>query len=327
PAGARDDDLVGVPHRRVLLDDSGRSPTAGARATVQLARAVRQLAPDVVHAQNAKATAQAGLAARAARPTARPPLLATFHGVLPAEYPAAARLLRLADHVASVSADLHDRIVDAGFPAARASVVRNAVEPAAPLSDEARAALDAQLGLEGAPVVAIVGRLVAQKAHHRFVRAAAIVARAVPAARFLIVGDGPLRDEIETSVREAGLAGRVVLTGVSAQARELIARADVLAFSSDWEGLSIAALEALAAGTPVVSTDVQGMRELLAGGAGAVVELDDGTALGERLALLLSDEAERAAMGRAGRELIEREFSLDGMLDAYERRYRALTGG
>ena len=80
----------------------------------------------------------------------------------------------------------------------------------------------------------------------------------------------------------------------------------MIVFSSDWEGLSITALEALAAGTPVVSTDVVGMRELLVDGdspAGAIVPIDDGTALGEEVASLLEDAEALEAMGTTGIEL------------------------
>ncbi len=324
PHGLHDADLAGVPHVRGTLDYRGRSLYGFVRVTVQLARAIRRLRPDVVHAQNAKMAAMASIAARMGRPPARVPVLATFHGVLPSEYARAARLLRLADHVACVSGDLREEIVAAGLSAARVSVIHNAVRAPEPLTAERRAALDAELGLEG-PVAAIVARIVPQKAHARFVGAVRVAAERVPKARFLIVGDGPLRARTEADVRASGLDGRVVFAGERSDATALIARADVLVFTSDWEGLSIAALEAMAAGTPVLSTDVHGMRELLADGAGEVVPLDDGEILGERLADLLLDGPRRASMGAAGRSLIETQFSTATMLDAYEQSYRQLT--
>jgi len=235
-------------------------------------------------------------------------------------------VLRTCDHVACVSADLLERIVAAGVPAGRASLVRNAVALPAPLAPRRREQLDRELGTAGVPVVAIVGRLVAQKAHERFVLAARRVADELPDVKFLIVGEGPRAQEIQDQVTAAGLAAQTLLTGQRTDAREIIARADVVVFSSEWEGLSIAALEALAAGTPVLSTDVHGMRDLLAGGAGAVVALDDGLALGARLVELLRDEPARAAMGRIGRELIAREYSLDAMVDAYAELYERLAG-
>jgi glycosyltransferase involved in cell wall biosynthesis len=326
PPGPRDDDLLDVVHTRIPLHDRGRSATGTARAALGLARAIRLVKPDVVHAQNVKSCAVAALAARVGRPLQRPRVLATFHGVVPGEYGSAARLLRLADHVACVSADVRERALAHGLPAAHATVVRNAVLPPQPLSDERRARLDDELGLGNAPLAIVIGRLVPQKNHDRFLRAATVAAEALPDARFLVVGDGPLRGEIEAKVAAAGLAERVRLTGVRADAHDLIARSDALVFSSDWEGLSIAALEALAAGVPVLSTDVEGMRELLQGGAGVTAPLDDGTALGEEIARVLSDPERRREMGAAGRALVAAEFSPAWMTDAYEALYYELTG-
>jgi glycosyltransferase involved in cell wall biosynthesis len=321
----RDADLEGVPHVRIAVDDHRRALSGAAATARQIAGAVRRVRPDVVHAQNVKAAGTALLATRAAG-RRRPPVLATFHGVLPAEYRRAAAVLGRTAHVVCVSEDLRARLLAAGVAPERASVIHNAVEPAGAPAPEHRAVLDAELSLpDGAPVVAIVGRLVPQKAHLRFLQAARLVADAVPEARMLVVGDGELRDEIRGRRDALGLADHVVMTGARADARDLIARADVLVFSSDWEGLSIAALEGLAAGTPVLATDVQGMRELLSTGAGAVVPLDDGTALGAALVALLRDPARRAAMGAAGRDLIASRFALDAMVDAYERRYERLT--
>jgi glycosyltransferase involved in cell wall biosynthesis len=273
-----------------------------------------------------KSSVTARAASVAARPAGRPPVLATFHGVLPVEYRRAARLLHAADHTACVSTDLRESIVGAGLHERRTSLVRNAITAAVPLAPAERTALDDELGLAGAPVVAIVGRLVPQKAHERFVVAAQRIAAELPGARFLVLGEGPRRGEIEALVAAAGLTERVAFTGVRYDARRVIARADLLVFSSEWEGLSIAALEALAAGTPVVSTDVQGMRELLVeSGAGAVVPLDDGSALGARILCLLRDEREREQMSRAAQRLIADEYSIDVMIDAYEGLYERLS--
>jgi glycosyltransferase involved in cell wall biosynthesis len=334
PPGELDADLAEVAHERVRLEDHGRGLLGAASTAAQLARALRRMRPDVVHAQNVKAGAIARVAITAAGIRAQHagmPLVTTFHGVTPSEYRRAALLLRGAQTVVCVSQDLRAGIVGAGLPAERVRVIANAVPLASPLPEQRRAALDAELGLGEAPVVSIVGRLVPQKAHARFLRAARVIVDNVPEARLLIVGDGPLRGPIEQAVADAGLAGSVVLTGARADARAIAARSDVVVFSSDWEGLSIAALEALAAATPIVATDVHGMRELLrarAGAAqpcGAVVPLDDGTALGERVVELLRDPAELARMGATGRELIERDYSLATMVDAYAAAYDKLA--
>jgi glycosyltransferase involved in cell wall biosynthesis len=174
-------------------------------------------------------------------------------------------------------------------------------------------------------VVAIVGRLVPQKAHDRFLAAAAEVATQRPDVVFLVVGEGPLRAGLERRTGELGLTRAVRFTGLRSDARDLIARADVLVFSSLWEGLSIAALEALAAGTPVVTTAAEGMGPLADEGAAITVPGGQDGALGSAIVALLADEALRQEMGAVGRRLAAGRFSLPAMVDAYEALYAEIV--
>jgi glycosyltransferase involved in cell wall biosynthesis len=188
-------------------------------------------------------------------------------------------------------------------------------------------ALDAELGLHpDSPVVSVVGRLVAQKAHDRFLRAAKLVHQKVPRAKFLIVGDGELRAPTEALAGRLGLADAVVFTGIRADATTIIARSDLLVFSSDWEGLSIAALEALARGVPVVSTAVEGTRELLSEGAGVVVPHED-EALAAAIVECLGDPERRAELGATGRRIHRERFSTARMAAVYRTLYERLLPG
>jgi glycosyltransferase involved in cell wall biosynthesis len=267
---------------------------------------VRAFRPHVVHAHNAKATVTAAAAARLARGPRRPPVLATHHGAAEGDRARAGRLLeRAADEVVCVSEDL--------LPAfsGEVRVIHNGV--AAPLP--------AERAVGGEPVVvAFVGRLVEVKNPERFLRAAALVSGG---ARFLVVGDGELRPSLEALARELGVD--VAFTGAVPDARPLIASADVMVVSSDSEGQSIATLEALAAGTPVVSTPVSGMAGLLGGGAGIVAADFAPESLAAAISELVGDRARRTGMGAAGAKLVRERFSADAMVDAYERRYRALA--
>jgi glycosyltransferase involved in cell wall biosynthesis len=118
----------------------------------------------------------------------------------------------------------------------------------------------------------------------------------------------------------------VRLLGERDDARALIDRADLVVFSSDREGHSIAALEALAAGTPVVSTDVSGMRELLDGGAGTIVDSWTPAALADAISALINDSERRRAMGDAGRRLVAERFSAERMRARYAEIYARLAG-
>ena len=307
------------------LPAKGRMPLALARSGRRLAAVTRSFRPDVLHAHNPRMTALATAAAAVPRGR-RPQLLATYHGVPPGRARAAARLLRVADHVVCVSARLVEELEERGIPRRRLTIIPNGVSASPELEAPQRARLDGEFGLGDGPVVTAVGRLVPQKAHHRLIDAAATVHAELPDTRFLIVGDGPLRGELEERVRATGLEGVVILTGPRADARLLIARSDVVAFSSDWEGLSLVALEALAAGVPIVSTKVAGADEVLESGAGIAVP-HSASALADAIAGLLGDPARRRAMGDAGRCLHRERFSTERMVERYLTLYDRSVAG
>jgi glycosyltransferase involved in cell wall biosynthesis len=320
--GARAAELRRAGARHVELPSRGRSPLDLARAGRALASAVRGFAPDVVHAHNPKVGALAAAAVRTLPRGRRPALVTTYHGVAPRRARAAALALRGSDRVVAVSRALSEELTANGLAAGRITVIPNGVPPAEPLSPAERERLDAELGLDGRPVVTAVGRLVPQKAHGRLLEAAAAAARRGVEAHFLIVGEGPLRAELEQRARALGLDGAVRFTGARRDARAIVARSDLVVFSSDWEGLALAAVEALAAGVPVLSTEVAGSDELLSSGAGLVVGRAP-EAIAEGIAGLLTDPARRERMGAEGRRLHAERYSSARMTAAYRTVYEA----
>jgi glycosyltransferase involved in cell wall biosynthesis len=166
-----------------------------------------------------------------------------------------------------------------------------------------------------------VGRLVPQKNHALAVEALALL----PDVRLAILGEGELRGELERLVEERGLAGRIVLPGVRADARAIVAAADVLVLPSRWEGLPLVVLEALAAGTPVVATAVRGVRELLADGStGLLVDPDDPAALAAAVRRVLAEPGLAALLAGEGRRLAARHGEVE-MVHAYLDLYEALV--
>ncbi len=179
---------------------------------------------------------------------------------------------------------------------------------------------------EDAPVVGLIGRLVPTKAPELFVEAVAIALRTLPALRGLIVGDGPVRPQTEAYVRERGLSERIIFTGRRDDVSELLAGMDVLAFSSEREGLSMAMLEGMAAGVPIVATRVGGTPELIESGAtGVLVEPGSVEALAEAMATLLQDPARAETIRHAARERIITRFSLSAMVASHEQLYASGT--
>lgn len=177
----------------------------------------------------------------------------------------------------------------------------------------------------GAPVVGTVGNFKAQKAPMDFIRAAARIARRVPAARFVMVGDGEQRAEAERLAGSLGLAGRVTFTGWRRDIPDLLHAFDVFALSSLFEGLPRSVLQAAAAGLPVVATDANGTPEAVdEGRTGYVVPRGDAAALADRVVALLRDPARARAFGRAGRAFIGQEFEIRRMLAQIESEYRTI---
>src|SRR4051794_15156164 len=115
-------------------------------------------------------------------------------------------------------------------------------------------------------LVVNVARLTPQKAQRHLVEAAARVVEGRPDVRFAVVGDGPLRGEVEALAAERGLGDRFIVTGIRTDIPQVLAASDLFVLSSDWEGMPLSLLEAMAAGCPVVTTHVGGVAEVLKDG-------------------------------------------------------------
>src|SRR5512140_3598820 len=134
----------------------------------------------------------------------------------------------------------------------------------APVTRERALRVRRDLGIGGsAPVVGTIGRLNAQKGHRHLLDAAALVLRRLPAARFVIAGDGDLLPELQRQAQQLGIASAVVLAGHRADVPDLLGAFDVFCLSSLYEGTPLALFEAMAAGKAIVSTSVDGCREVL----------------------------------------------------------------
>jgi glycosyltransferase involved in cell wall biosynthesis len=154
----------------------------------------------------------------------------------------------------------------------------------------------------GPPTVAIVANLRRYKRHELFLAAFAEVRERCPDARALIVGDGPEMERLRRTATDLGIAPATSFTGSVADPRREIARAHVVALTSEHEGLPNALLEAMAMGRPVVSTAVGGVPELIRDGIDGFLVPDDPAAIAERIAGLLLDKAEAERIGSAARE-------------------------
>jgi glycosyltransferase involved in cell wall biosynthesis len=296
-----------------LLERRPSRLPAGVRSVDQALRAFR---PDVVHAHNPGVALAAGTATLRGR---RAPGYTSVHGVADEDYRAAARVLRLGGLPViacgpAVAAGLGEQGLDV------VATIPNGVPPAPAPAD--RAALERELGLRpGARLLVTVGRLTTGKNQALAVRALA----AVPNATLVVAGDGPARHEVEAAARSAGVEDRVVLAGTRPDAWALVGAADAVVIPSRSEGMPLAALEALAAGRPLVATAVRGLRELLVDGRTAIlVPPDDPDALAAGIRRVLDDAALARSLGELGLQEAAR-YTEDAMVEAYLRMYAEIV--
>jgi glycosyltransferase involved in cell wall biosynthesis len=183
-----------------------------------------------------------------------------------------------------------------------------------------------EAGLEDHFVWLAVGRIDVAKDYPNMLRAFAWVSRVRPEARLLIVGDGPLRREMEELGQKLDLKDRVQFQGIVDDVAQLMKAADGYVISSAWEGLPMVLLEASATGLPIVATDVGGNREVVQDGrSGILVPPKDSESLADAMISLMAlSPEERERIGIIGRQYIEAQYSLDRVVDTWESLYREL---
>lgn len=308
---------VGIPIEHVSLPRM--HPLAILRSARELARVIRVHEPHVLHAHNPAAGTVATLARRLAR---RPSLaiVTTYHGVRPHRLGLAARVLRGGDLVVAVGPGAQEQLL-ASMPPSQVVQIKNAVLVAPTRS---RSEVRADFGDADLPLIVAVGRYVEEKDHALLVNALAELHREGRRFRALIVGFGPLEQELREQVRVLGLEGSVSICGARTDAIDVIAAADILAHTSVREGLPLVVLEAMALGIPVVAVAASGVSDLIRDGStGLLVAGRSPTALAHALERMLSDEALRSRVVEGARSFVAEHHSFDRMvaehLDVYRR--------
>ena len=216
----------------------------------------------------------------------------------------------------------------AGIPRGRLKLVRGGIDPAPIRNAQTvdRSSLECDLEADS-PIVLWVGRLDPVKGLAILIRAFRDVAAATD-ARLLLAGDGPIRSELKRLIQDEGLSRRVYLLGPCRDVAGLLKTADVFVFPSRTEGLPNALLEAMAAGCPIVTTDVPGCRDLIEDGdTGLVVRFGDTNGLSASIRLLLTDRELAERLGNRASNVVEREWHIDRTHDAYCALYDSIRAG
>ena len=197
------------------------------------------------------------------------------------------------------------------YPDRKIRILHNGVDPAE-FTDVKDSQCRAEFGFAATDqVVGIVAALRPEKDHETFLRAARLVVDIRPNTRFLVVGDGPGRPQLEALCGHLGIDSNVVFLGARQDVALILRAMDVFVLSSRTECFPISVLEAMATGLPVVCTEVGGIPEIVIDGVtGFLVPGGDSRGLADRLLEVLSDPAIANRMGSAARERVEAEFDL-----------------
>ena len=320
-----------------IIPDLGREirPLRDVQTLSRLVSLMRRIRPHVVHTH----TAKAGAVGRAAAILAGvPAIVHTYHGHVLRGYfsPAKTAVYRgierslawRTDRLLAVTSRVRDELIALGVGTAAQYRAVPLGFDLAPLlvAERRRGELRAELGVGDAPLIGIVARLVPIKAHEVFLAAAAEVRRQVPGARFLIVGDGELRQALEQQTAALGLTDAVRFLGWRADIDRLYADIDVVALTSRNEGSPVALIEAMASGVPVVSTEVGGVADVVQHGvSGLLAPMDDAAGIARHILTLLADPAMRHTMGRHGRARVAATYDAGRLVTDIETLYEDLV--
>ncbi len=315
-------EMCGAPYRGLGL--TRRSPLP----LCSIPRAFREMCADVVHSHLEFSNELAVLAARSLG-RQRPAVIAHVHNFPDRHYSrlhrwAGRMLASRTDAYVAPSASVAESVRTAfGRGVRRVEVIPYGIDPA--WFGRGPGAASVARRSSAAPVIGTVARLAPQKSVHDLIEAMPFVLRARPGARLLIVGDGPLRSDLEARCRRLGLTQAVTFAGFSHDAAAAYAAIDIFVLPSRHEGLPICLLEVMAMGIPVVGTRVPGISELVEDErTGLAVPHGEPAALAAAVLRLLSDEPLCDRLWRAARKRIEHGYARSAVAARIEELYADL---
>ncbi len=214
-----------------------------------------------------------------------------------------------------------------GIKPGKIQVILNGVDVDFPLVSK-NETFKKKLGIEGKIVIGTVARLDPIKDQKGLILAFTTVKEKFPNAFLILVGDGPMRKELESLIHHKGLSDSVMITGMVLNVKKYLNIMDIFTLPSFSEGLSMALLEAMAHGKPVVATHVGGNSEVVVNQeTGLLVPANNPKRLAEAIVWMLSNKKSIGEMGRKGRERVVSQFSIDTMVMKYEQVYSFVWRG
>ena len=309
-----------------------REPGLDWNCARRLSAWLREHEVGVVHVHQCTPMFQAMLARFPGR---QPPLLLTEHGRHHPDLPSRKRalahrlLLGSRDRLVAVGQATRQALIDnEGLPAERVEVIYNGVDLSKfnDIASTARGEVRKELGLEATDfVMTLVARLDPIKDHSTALATLKRVRESVPTAKLLIVGDGPERANIEVAIANGNFQGSAVMLGTRRDVPQLLAASNVFLLTSIGEGIPLTIIEAMAAGVPIVSTNVGGIPEMMTHGeSGFLHDAGDTFGLADSITTLHRDGALADRVTMAARERAFAMFSRQQMLASYSKIYEEL---
>lgn len=297
------------------------------REQLRFARYLKKECIDIVHAYGFYAITFAVPPARfAGVPAIVASIRDTGDHLTPMKRRVQKQICRLADCVLANAEAVRQNLLESGYNGEKIAVIKNGISLTGYFKRGSSSGLREELGAPAdAPLIAVLSRLRPLKGIEYFLKAAAIIAPRFPNARFLLIGDGPYREQLEQHVARLELGRRVIFMGFRLDIPKLLSEITLSVLPSLSEGLSNALLESMAAGIPVVATRVGGNPELVEDGTtGLLVPTRDHQALAGAISLLLGNPDLAERMGAAARQRVAERFPMQLAIRTTERLYQRL---
>jgi len=304
---------------------------------MRLYRIVKSQRIDIVHSQGARADFFARIAAKLAKV---PIMISTV--AMPVEgynvgylkrflYQTFDRFSeRFVDYFLVVSSVLKENMIEVhGIPPDKIIKIYNGIEtdyykPVG--NEEMRYKIRREFAVNDSDIlIASLGRLVWQKGFEYFLHAIPEILREIPDARFILVGDGPLRPELERLAVELGEGDKIIFAGYRSDVRDVLAALDIVVIPSVLEGFPMITLEAMAMAKPIVAAKIDGITEQITDGInGILIPPKDSSAIAQAIIRLINDRESGKKLGLAARKRVEQEFSVEKMVAEIEKVYSSL---
>lgn len=294
-------------------------------AVFRIMKVIGQEGVDVVNTHSGRDSFLGGLAGRLSG--RRPVIVRTRHLALPITSKISYSILP--NRVVTVSEYVREYLIREGIDPGQVTAIPTGIDVERFTAENSPAPLRDELALDRhVPLVGTVAILRYRKGHHVLLEAVPRVLERFPEARFVFAGNGPQEENIRAAIASAGLERAVVMLGLRNDIPAILNSIDLFVLPTLQEALGTSFLEAMAMGKPVIGSAVDGVGEVIKDGVnGFLVPPGNPAVLAERIVTLLEDRQQAEKMGKAGKEMVERDFTVERMCERMLALYRDLKKG